>query len=171
LVAGLSINTDSYRGGFVLEYKDLMELKDVFFFGLKEPEVNELKLYFSKSKISDTPERLIIGEKDFGDSYSINTDNNSPIIQIHFQSYIAYSVRNESFTVWDDYEEFEGKIFRIYKKSRYLDFVSVGTFATEEFPGPFKHYGISCLDHIVDIVTISEPFVTEVETPSSNRKR
>ncbi|GAB6989876.1 hypothetical protein [Paenibacillus pini] len=138
-------------------------LKDVFFFGLSEPEVNELKLYFSRSKISDTPERLNVGEKDFGDMYSINADKNSTIIQIEFQSYIAYSVRNESFTTWDDYEEFEGKIFRIYKKSRYLDFVSVGTFATEDFPGSFRHYGISCLDHIVDIVTISEPVVTEVE--------
>ncbi|MCU6709807.1 hypothetical protein M6D81_14020 [Paenibacillus sp. J5C_2022] len=147
----------------MLEYKGLMELKDVFFFGLTEPKVNELKLYFSRSKMSDTPERLIIDKKEFGDSYSINADKNSPIIQIDFQSYIAYSVRNESFTVWDDYEEFEGMIFRVYKKSRYLDFVSVGTFATEDFPGPFKHYGISCLDHIVDIVTISEPVVTEVK--------
>lgn len=146
-----------------MEYKGLMELKDVFFFGLTEPKVNELKLYFSRSKMSDTPERLIIDKKEFGDSYSINADKNSPIIQIDFQSYIAYSVRNESFTVWDDYEEFEGMIFRVYKKSRYLDFVSVGTFATEDFPGPFKHYGISCLDHIVDIVTISEPVVTEVK--------
>jgi len=25
-----------------LEYKDLMELKDIYFFGLKEPEVNSL---------------------------------------------------------------------------------------------------------------------------------
>lgn len=146
----------------MLKYNDLMELKDVFFFGLTEPEVNVLRLYFSRSKISDTPEPLIVGEKDFGDSYSINMDKNSPLIQIDFDTYIAYSIRNESFTSWDDYEEFEGKIFRIYKKSRYLDFISVGTYATEDFPGPFKHYGISCLDHIVDIVSISEPVVTEV---------
>lgn len=146
----------------MLKYNDLMELKDVFFFGLTEPEVNVLRLYFSRSKINDTPEPLIVGEKEFGDSYSINIDKNSPIIQIDFHTYIAYSIRNESFTSWDDYEEFEGKIFRIYKKSRYLDFISVGTFATEDFPGSFKHYGISCLDHIVDIVSISEPVVTEV---------
>ncbi|KRE38177.1 hypothetical protein [Paenibacillus sp. Soil522] len=150
-----------------MKYNDLIELKDVFFLGLTEPEVNVLRLYFSRSKMSDTPEPLIVGEKDFGDSYSINMDKNSPLIQIDFDTYIAYSIRNESFTSWDDYEEFEGKIFRIYKKSRYLDFISVGTYATEDFPGPFKHYGISCLDHIVDIVSASEPVVTEVVADQS----
>jgi hypothetical protein len=152
-----------------LEYKELMELKDVFFFGLKEPEVNSLRLYFSRSKIGDTLEPLIIGEISLGDSYPINADEKSPIVQIDFHTYIAYSIRNESYTSWDEYEEFEGKIFRIYKKSRYLDFISVGTFAKEDFPGPFKHYGICCFDHIVDIVSISEPVVSEVEFKASIR--
>ncbi|NOU90563.1 hypothetical protein GC102_33225 [Paenibacillus sp. LMG 31460] len=67
-----------------MEYNHLLELKDVFFLGLTEPEVNVLRLYFSRSKVSDTPEPLIVGEKDFGDSYSINIDKNSPIIQIDF---------------------------------------------------------------------------------------
>ncbi|WP_239617925.1 hypothetical protein [Cohnella mopanensis] len=144
-----------------MEYKDLMEQKDIFFFGLKEPEVNSLTMYFSKSEKGD-PEPLIIGEKNFGDSYPIKVDENSPLIQIDFQTYVAYSIRNESYTSWDDYEEFEGKIFRIYKKSRYLDFISVGTFASEDFPGPFMHYGISCLDHIIDIVSVSKPVVSEI---------
>ncbi|CAH1214738.1 hypothetical protein PAECIP111893_03841 [Paenibacillus plantiphilus] len=138
-----------------------MELKDIFFFGLKEPEVNSLSMYFSKSEEGD-PEFLIIGEKFFGDSYPINVDENSPLIQIDFQTYVAYSIRNESFTSWDDYEEFEGKIFRIYKKSRYLDFISVGTFASEDFPGTFQHYGICCLDHIIDVVSVSKPVVSEI---------
>lgn len=43
-----------------MEFHDLMEQKDVFFFGLTEPEVNVLRLYFSRSKISDTPEPLIV---------------------------------------------------------------------------------------------------------------
>ncbi|SDO23189.1 hypothetical protein SAMN04487897_11060 [Paenibacillus sp. yr247] len=145
-----------------MEYKDLKELKDVFFFGHTEPEVNSLRLYFSKSKTGEA-EPLIIGEKNFGDSYPINVDKNSPVIQIDFETYVAYSIRNESFTTWDDYEEFEGKIFRIYKKSRYLDFITVGTFASEDFPGPFKHYGISCFDHIVDVVSVSEPVINEIK--------
>ncbi|MGN7760774.1 hypothetical protein [Paenibacillus sp. 22594] len=143
-------------------FQDLMELKDVFFIGLTEPKTNSLRVVFSKSISGDTPEQVMIGETSL-EAYPINVDENAPLIQIEFESYIAYSVRNESFTSWDEYEKFEGKIFRIYNKSRYLDFIGVSTFATEDFPGPFKHYGISCLDHIVDIVSMSEPVVSEVK--------
>ncbi|XID95006.1 hypothetical protein ACF3MZ_11040 [Paenibacillaceae bacterium WGS1546] len=145
-----------------MKYEELMDLKDIFFVGHTEPTVNSLRLFFSRSKTSDIPEPLLIGDKNFGDSYSINIDEASPLLQIDFKSYIGYSILNESFTVWDDYEEFTGKIFRIYTKSRYLDFISNGTIAFEDHPGPFKHYGVSCLDHIVDVVSISEPIVQEV---------
>jgi len=145
-----------------MKYEELMGLKDIFFVGHTEPSVDSLRLFFGRSMTSEVPEPLIIGNTNFGDSYSINIDENSPIIQIDFDSYIGYSILNESFTVWDEYEEFTGKIFRIYTKSRYLDFISNGTFASEDFPGPFKHYGVSCLDHIVDVVSVSEPIVKEV---------
>lgn len=90
-------------------------------------------------------------------------NTNAPIIQLDFESYIGYSVINESFTSWDDYERFEGKkTFRIYSKSRFLDYISNATFASVEYPGPYLHYGIVCLDHIVNVVTISEPKVREI---------
>lgn len=89
-------------------------------------------------------------------------EKSSPIIQVDFHSYIAYSIRNEFFTSWDDYEEFDGKTFRIYKKSRYLDFISNGIFASKDFPKPYKHYGICCIDHVVDIISTSEPVVREI---------
>jgi len=145
-----------------MKYVELMELKDIFYVGHTEPSVNSLRLFFCRSRTSDNPEPLLIGDKSFGDSYSIDIDVNKPVIQIDFDSYIGYSILNESFTVWDEYEEFAGKIFRIYTKSRYLDFISKGTFASEDFPGPYKHYGVSCLDHIVDVVSVSEPTVKEV---------
>lgn len=130
-----------------MEYTDLKKMQDVLFFGLIEPEVNQLRLSFCKSKTSDIAEPLMDGEK------------SSPIIQVDFHSYIAYSIKNEFFTSGDDYEEFDGKTFRIYKKSRYLDFISNGIFASKDFPKPYKHYGICCIDHVVDIISTSEPVV------------
>lgn len=38
------------------------------------------------------------------------------MFQIDFEWYIAYSVRNESFTVQDEYEIAEGTVFQIYTK-------------------------------------------------------
>jgi hypothetical protein len=63
----------------------------------------------------------------------------------------------------DKYEIFEGKAFRIHSKSRYLDFINIGTIASEEYPGPFKHYEIACLNHIIDIVSAYEPTITELQ--------
>lgn len=135
-----------------MKYKELMEFKGIFFLGLTEPEENSLRLFFSRSITSSTPEPILIGDKNIGDGYTVTIDEKSPVIQIDFNSYVGYSVINESFTVWDDYEEFEGKAFRIYRRSRYLDFIGAGTIASEDYPGPFKHYGASCLNHIVDVL-------------------
>ncbi|HEX7057198.1 MAG TPA: hypothetical protein VF260_08400 [Bacilli bacterium] len=123
-----------------MKYEDLMDLKeDIFFASHMEPSVNTLRLFVRRGKTSDIAEPLLIGNRNLGESYSITIDDNSPVIQIDFESYIGYSILNESFTVWDDYEEFKGKNFRVYTKSRYLDFISNGTIASEDHPGPFKH--------------------------------
>ncbi|MBN3526421.1 hypothetical protein [Paenibacillus apiarius] len=86
-----------------MKYEDLMDLKGIFFLGLNEPTCNSLRLYFSRSKLSDTPEPLVVADKNFGDSYSIDIDEQSSIIQIYFERYIGYSVLNELFTAWDNY--------------------------------------------------------------------
>ncbi|WP_139492683.1 hypothetical protein [Brevibacillus dissolubilis] len=144
-----------------MNYTDLMNLKHVYFLGVTEPEENSLRLFFGRTK--SIPEPLVIGDKRYEDAHSIIIDEDLPVIQIDFETYIGYSVLNESYTTWDDAEEFEGKVFRIYSKSKYLDFIKVGTFASEDYPGPFKHYGMCCLNHIVDVVSTSEPVVREAD--------
>ena len=79
------------------------------------------------------------------------------VFHLRWPTYIAYSVRNESYVTPDDYEDFEGRLFVKYSKSRYLDFVGSATFATSDYPGPFDHYGIYCLNHIIDVVSVSAP--------------
>ncbi len=148
-----------------MEYFDLMNLKDIYFEQIYEPEENTLRLLFSRSRTSEIPELITVGQIEINDTYSIDIDETLPLIQMDFESYIGYSIRNESYTSWDKYEAFEGKIFRIYSKSRYLDFIKEGTFATEDYPGPFKHYGIACLNHVVDVVSVSVPVIKEVPRP------
>ncbi|GAB6988705.1 hypothetical protein [Paenibacillus pini] len=146
-----------------MEYSDLFNLKDIYLDQIYEPEENTLRLLFSRSRTSETSETIRIGKTEIKDTYSIDVDETLPLLQMDFEWYIGYSIRNESYTSWDDYEEFEGRIFRIYSKSRYLDFIKVGTLASEDYPGPFKHYGIACLNHIVDVVSVSEPIIKEVQ--------
>jgi hypothetical protein len=83
--------------------------------------------------------------------------------ELLWNSYIAYSVRNESFVSRDDYEQFEGRLLVTYTKSRYLDFVSAATFASPDYPGSFTHWGVFCLNHIVDIVSVEPPQIRRAD--------
>ncbi|HOA80316.1 MAG TPA: hypothetical protein PKK61_04540 [Defluviitaleaceae bacterium] len=149
-----------------MDYHSLMNLNGyIEFCGLTEPETNCLRLYFARCKTEETAEDLIIGDTVIKNTYSIIIDKDLPILQLDFESYIAYSVTNESFTSWDEYEQFEGKAFMIYTKSRYLDFIKEHTLADQicgDVYPPFRHYGIVCLNHIIDIVSIDTPKVTEI---------
>ena len=61
------------------------------------------------------------------------------IFTVQWPDYVAYSVRNESYVITDEYEIFEGRNFVQYTKSRYLNFVEQATFASDSYPGPMTH--------------------------------
>lgn len=85
------------------------------------------------------------------------------MFEVIWPSYIGYAVRNESYTTWDKEEEWTGSSFRIYSKSKFLDFIANGTFASDEYPGPFRHYEIICCDQIIDIASQDQPIVRLVD--------
>jgi hypothetical protein len=140
-----------------------MILEKIYMKKIEEPEDNYLRLTFIRTNVNNLPEDIHIGDQIVRKIYSIDYDYTKPLIQVDFETYIGYSVLNESFTNLDDYEEFEGKAFRIYSKSRYLDYINVSTFASNDYPGPYKHYGIACLNHIIDIISTEEPIIKEIE--------
>jgi len=140
-----------------------MNIEMIYLIKIEEPEENSLRLTFSIAKTNNVPETFKIGGVVHENTYLIISDPTVPFIQINFETYIGYSILNECFISADEYEEFEGKVFRIYSKSRYLDFIRVGTFASEDYPGPFKHYEMACLNHIVDVVSVSEPDIKKVK--------
>lgn len=118
-----------------MDYKDLMELKgDINLHSLVEPETNSLRAFIERCKVSKQSEDIKIGEHIIREVFPIEVEEDLPILQIDFDSYVSYTITNESFTVLDDYEIFEGNSFRIFKKSRYLDFINKGIIATDIFP-------------------------------------
>jgi hypothetical protein len=129
-----------------------------------EPEDNVLKLTLAEAKVSGSRENIEIGGGEIKDTAPIVVAEDSSVYEVIFDQYIAYSVRNESYTHLDKEEEFEGRLACIYTKSRFLDYVSVSTFASDDFPGSFKHYGFNCLNHIVDIVSTSPPKIVELRS-------
>lgn len=142
-----------------MNFRDLMKSKEhIYLNNLTEPEENTLRIRIDRCKsLTDK-----IDTNDFETTYStIEIDQNLPIIQLDFNSYVSYSVTNEGVTKTDKYGICEGKRFRIYSKSRFLDFVKLSTFAEVLFPDePIIHYQIPCLNHIIDITSFEEPKIT-----------
>jgi len=76
-----------------------------------------------RCKVNGNVAEEITGERTSSSYASIDVDYALLIIRLTFDWYIAYSVRNESFTVIDEYEMYKGSAFAVYSKSRYLDFI------------------------------------------------
>jgi hypothetical protein len=83
------------------------------------------------------------------------------VFDIRFTHYVSYAVRSEHYCQWDNDEVWAGKhVYRIYSKSKFLDFVAGATFATDDFPWPFKHYQFQSLYQIIDVASRDEPIVS-----------
>lgn len=142
-----------------------------FLIRLEEGEDNCVKFVIATSWLGEKGTGIddvdIEGIKSLIDkSYPIYP-NYEDIYQITFEGYILYQTRNESFCSWDDYEVSEGKNFIVFSKSRMLDYLSQitdcqqledGTF----YPGEWKHYGIYCQNHIIDIISSYEPIIEKL---------
>jgi len=92
------------------------------------------------------------------------SDENDLAYQIVFSDYISYAVTNEAFDFVDDTEVRTGRLFSIYTQSHFLNFVRASNFATADFPGPFTHYQVNCLNHTIDIASTSEPEIQVLES-------
>ena len=134
----------------------------LFLASISEPEENSLRLILQEGLRSGPPETWEIGSGSIEGVTPIEVTSDSRTFEFYWPSYISYAVRNESFCSWDKEETWEGSGFRTYTRSKFLDFVGNGTFATNEYPGPFRHYAILCANHIVDIASQEAPRVQEI---------
>ncbi|MDN3451813.1 MAG: hypothetical protein WBF39_05900 [Planococcus donghaensis] len=150
-----------------MNYTELLQCQSYLYLNsLFEPEDNALIVDIDRCKINATP----IGETDTVSSYDpFDVDETLPIIRLEFDFHIAYSVLNESFTALDKYEVYEGRFFSLYSKSRYLDFIEIGTTAEDEHPGPYKHYGINTLNHTIDVISTEPPRVSIIHRDGQHK--
>ena len=134
--------------------------KYIYLGTIGEPEDNVLRFTIEEAGVSEDKTSIEISGSELSGLRSIEVTDKSCIYEVTFDNYIGYSVLNESYCGVDEYEEYEGRLFCVYKKSHYLNYLSKASLATSEYPGPFKHYGFNCLNHIVDVVSTEEPSIT-----------
>jgi len=140
------------------KYLDLLEIG--------ETDEWEFRLVIAEAGTVENPPAVTPEEepndkirKLLNESKPIEVTESSKLYEIVFGDYITYSVTNESYASVGEAEKYEGKLARIYSKSAFLDYVANSTFATSDYPGPFKHYGFCCLNHIIDVASVDPPKV------------
>jgi hypothetical protein len=99
---------------------------------------------------------------------AIVSDETCRKYRIVFKNYAAYSVRDESYADRYNEEEFTGNLFRVYSKSKFLDYVAASMIAFEDISGPYKHYGIVCLNHIINVASSHEPSIEVIGASSGD---
>lgn len=130
-----------------------------------EPSENVLRLVIEQATTSDEERDLKIGETTISGLRDIISDERCFAYEIIFESYIAYSVLNESYAQVDESEIFTGNLFRIYSKSNFLDYLKLSTFAAEDYPGKFEHYELVALNHVVEVASVDAPQINVLRSP------
>lgn len=140
-------------------FNEINACKYIYLGSIEEPSDNSLRILIEEAGTkSSQPMELMSAEgKDVGTLEKIQITATSHVYEVLFPSYISYSVTDESFALPSDGEIFIGRIFCIYEKSDYMDYLKKASFACDEHPGPFKQYGFNCLNHIVNIVSTDVP--------------
>ena len=130
--------------------------------GVGEAEDNVLRLVVKEARPGQT-QRLKVEGTILGEAREIKAEEGVPGYEVVFEHYVAYAVTNESYDLRDDDAQYEGRLFRTYTKSRFLDYVRRSTIASDDYPGPYVHYGVICLNHIIDVASVEVPRIRRLE--------
>ena len=143
-------------------FKKINSHKYLYLTDIAEPADNELRLVIEEAKANGPVEDINIGGTEIEGTRAIMSTDDCAMYEVLFENYIGYSVLNESYVSKDDSEEFEGRIFCVYTNSYFLKYIGKASFASRDFPGPFRHYGFNCLNHIVDVVSTDGPTIKQI---------
>lgn len=146
--------------------RDLQACENLFLERLEEPCDNAITMHVVEASVGSEPSQidLELTGIDLGMGYLIDPSNPRARFEVNWETCIAYAVRTESYVAPDEYEVFEkAGPLRLYSRSHFLDFIATGTFATAEWPGPFRHYGIICQRHIIDVASERAPAIRRLD--------
>jgi len=74
---------------------------------------------------------------------------------------MSYSILNESYGRYPEPPEvFIGRLFRVFSWSPSLEFTAKHRNASEDWPGPYQHYEIVGLNHVINVVSKERPLIS-----------
>jgi hypothetical protein len=141
---------------------EIDDCRFLFLIDLREGSHNSLHVKVAEGRTVGSPKSIKVANTEISDCTAIEITDESRVFAIVWKSYVGYSVLNESYATPSDEERGEGNRFRLYSKSRFIQFMSDATFACDEYPGPTRHYCVGCEDQIVHVLSADAPTVRRV---------
>ena len=133
---------------------------------LSEPRDNALRFMVEEARVSPNKATVPLPGIEIS-AKEIISDSLCHFFELVWTSYIAYAVRNESYTTVDESVRIDsGRLIRLYSESKFLDCVKKGTIASEDYPGPHNHVQLVCLIHVIDVVSTSTPEIRTLRPPN-----
>ena len=148
--------------------ESIRECKYLFMHAVSEPEENALRVVLYEAKVGGPPtpkqleaEPLLSVRELLSNSKAIEHGPGCRVFELVWPSYIGYSVENESYSSQEPPESMgTGRLLVEFTQSVYLSYLSRTTFASSDYPGPFKHWAMYCLNHVVNVASVEEPSIT-----------
>ncbi len=139
----------------------------LFLHSISEPEEGGVQIVVHEAKTGGgVPPEVLDAEplpelrRVLAQSRSIVHGAECKVFTITWPKYIGYSMENESFALPEPPTSTkEGRLLVEYQESVYLQYIARSSFASAEYPGPFKHWAVFCLDHVFNVVSTEEPVI------------
>ena len=130
---------------------------------IREPRDNNLAVILDEASVAPPGGHAPDMGSIFSEVRPIALLPGSRSFELIWPTYVAYSVRNESFAQRGANDVIvSGRSLLVYGSSEYLDLLRRTTWADASFPGPLIHVGILCLNHVIDVVAVGLPTVRQL---------
>jgi len=128
---------------------------------LSEPAEHSLRVVIDEARVEGPLLNLNIGNVVLSGVREIQTSPNNFSFELVWPFYVTYAVTPESYAVPDESALGEGKLFRIYSKSQFLDYAKISTLQL----GPVQHWAVYSLNSTVNVVAHDPPQLRILSPP------
>lgn len=150
-------------------FEQIDECDYLFLAEIEELSGNGLRLLVREGRAAGQRQDVHVAGQTIHDCTPIAVADESAAFEIVWEHYVAYCVLNEAFAFSPSSEDvYTGKRVRIYSESRFRQYVSRATFATDEYPGPMQHYEVCCEDHLVNVISTIHPHANKVRSEDAS---
>jgi hypothetical protein len=140
---------------------------------LMEPSVNAVKIVLLEAKAGSPVDAEKVASKYnlpelrsiLAGSRNIEHLPGCSRFELVWETYVGYNIVNESYSNGEPETSIavgERRRFAEYSQSRYLDYLAKASFASADYPGPYRHWALYCEDHTIDIASQVDPVIREI---------